>query len=255
MMFEWMKKHKFILVISIILLFIFFIIVIPLILNKIYYAKAICNFFIVGYSVDYILGYYGNVLTFVGTISLGIITVYQNYISQQKTEEINRLQLQIAKRNMALAEESFQKQIEDQDIKLIPKFELENSGYSGIYSNLNALLKNISPNIICDLKSVSFEVFDCDNNLLLTSDNVVCKRTSLLSGEETIIEFRNDELRDNTGENTGSHYIFQACKNVNIVWKFQCDDEKSRVHYYEAILNIEDCNKFIKGPWDVKKVG
>lgn len=254
-MFGWVKKHRFVFGILTILLFVFFIIIIPLILNKIYYAKSICNFFIVGYSVDYILGYYGNVLTFVGTISLGIITVYQNHISQQKTEEINRLQLQIAKRNMALAEESYQKQKEDQDNKLFPKFELKNSGHSDMYSNLNALLKNVSPKIIYELKSVSFEVLNAFKRSELSTDKVSIKTTSLLSGDETLIEFHNDSFCNKFGDTMEPCQLVVPWMNANIIWKFECNDEKSRVHYYEATLYIENCSKFIEGPWIVKKIG
>lgn len=80
------------------MIIIFFIIFMPLIINKIYYLNAPCDFFIVGYDISSILDYYGAILTFIGTIGLGAITVYQNIISQKKTDEVNKLTLQLQKK-------------------------------------------------------------------------------------------------------------------------------------------------------------
>lgn len=85
-MYIWIQSHKKICV-WIIILFIFFIIIIPFILNKIYSFTAPLEFFNVSYSRDTVLNYYGAVLTFIGTVSLGVVTVYQNSIAQKKLKK------------------------------------------------------------------------------------------------------------------------------------------------------------------------
>lgn len=107
-MVEWIKNHKktslLIITLLFLLLSLFFIVIIPLILNKVYYLDAPCKFFKVGYTISDILDYYGAILTFIGTASLGIITICQNYISQKKTDEVNKLTLELQKKSMAMAE-------------------------------------------------------------------------------------------------------------------------------------------------------
>lgn len=254
MIFKWINKNKLIFSIVSVLTFIFFIILIPLILNKIYYTKAICNFFVVGYSVDYILGYYGNILTFIGTVSLGIITVYQNHVSQQKTEKISELQIQLAERNAELAEKSYKKQLEDTNIKLLPRFELINQRISGGYSNLTAKLKNVSSSAISELKSVSFEVINSENNILLKSEKVNIKTSFLLSGTETEIEFNNKEMNSSDQFNEFGNSRKVPWKNIKIEWRFQCNDEHSRTHFFKATVIIEDCDIFIPNIWNVEKL-
>lgn len=154
-MLRWVREHP-IISIVITLVFLFFIIIMPLLINKVYYLDAPCEFMKVGYDVSDLLGYYGSILTFIGTVSLGVITVYQNHLSQ----EINRLTLELQKKSMEMEERNYESQRQDEAIKTIPRFELKNVGSNGRYMNLNAELKNISNNTAAGLKSLSFKVFD-----------------------------------------------------------------------------------------------
>jgi len=254
-MFEWIKNHKKISIGVSILLFLFFITIMPFILNKIYYLTAPCDFFNVGYSVDYILDYYGAVLTFIGTVSLGIITVYQNYMSQKKTDEINKLTLELQKKSMAMAEQNYEKENLNEIIKNSPKFELKNVCCNGHYMNLCAVLKNVSDNIISGLKSVSFEVFYESNVIVTTSNNVKIKVSSLSSGQVTDIEFHNTELKSQNMIYVYGQQVFDSLKKITMVWSFQCEDSHSNIHYYKATLYIEDSNSFTGDLWRVEKVG
>ena len=143
-MFDWIKKYKKISIGIVVFLFLFFIILMPLILNTIYYLDAPCAFFSVGYDISNILDYYGSIMTFIGTIILGSITVYQNYLSQKKTEEVNKLTLELQKKSMALAEQNYNKEKLDEVKKSTPKFELKIGGCNGYYMNLSSTLKNVS---------------------------------------------------------------------------------------------------------------
>ena len=53
-----------------------------------------------------ILNYYAQLLSLIATIILGVIAVVQTYSSQKKSDEINELQLSIARRELAVAEKA-----------------------------------------------------------------------------------------------------------------------------------------------------
>ncbi len=80
--------------------------------------------------------YYGAVLGFIGTTSLGVITIYQNHLAQVKSDEVNTLTLELAKRNSELAEQAYHQQHEIENEKLTPKLELKNFGSNGHYMKL-----------------------------------------------------------------------------------------------------------------------
>lgn len=254
-MFEWIKNHKMISIVIVILLFLFFTIIMPLILNMIYYLDAPWNFFIVGYDISDILDYYGAILTFIGTGILGIITIYQNYVSQKKTDEVNKLTLELQKKSMAMAEQKYEKEKLNEIKKNTPKFELKNSCYNGLYMNLCAILKNVSNIVVSGIKSISFEVFDESNAIISTSDNVKSESSSLLPGKETQINFHNSELKSKNLINANGQQINDSLKKITLVWSFQCEDSYGNVHYYRAKLYIEDSMNFVKDFWNVEKVG
>lgn len=254
-MFEWLKNHKKISIGVIILLFSLFIIVIPLILNWLYYLDSPFDFLIVGYDISSILGYYGAVLTFIGTVSLGIITVYQNYVSQQKTDEINRLTLELQKKSMAMAEQRYQKERLNEINKNTPKFELKSHVHNGNYKNLKAELQNVSHIIVSGIKSISFDVFDEIDAIVTTSNKVKNKESSLSPGVKTIIEFHNDELRSKKFKNVSGRKIYDRLEKFTMIWKFQCEDQFGNTHYYKAKLDVEDSNNFFQYLWKVQKVG
>jgi len=252
--FNWVKNHQKISIGIIILLLFFFIIIMPLILNWLYYVDAPLDFFAVDYDISNILVYYSAVLTFIGTVSLGIVTVSQNYLSQKKTDEINRLTLELQKKSMAMAEQRYEMEKIKEINKNTPKFELENRGSNGNYMNLIAELKNVSDIIVSRIKSISFEVFESDN-IVTTSDNVKSIESSLLQGQETRIEFHNSELRSKEMINLHGRKIYDSLKKFTMVWRFQCDDPIGNTHYYIAKLYLEDSNKFVGDFWEIEKVG
>lgn len=244
-MFKWMKNHNKISMGVIIFLFLFFIIIMPFILDKIYYLTTPCDFFKLGYSVDNILEYYGAILTFIGTLSLGIITVYQNYMSQKKTYEINNLTLELQKKSMAMAEQNYEKEKLNEITKRAPKFELRNSCYNGNYMNICALLKNVSNNFVSGIKSISLEAVYESNYIVLASNKVKSEALSLSPGQEIKIEFHNSELGT---ENKAA----DSSKKVTMTWSFQCEDSYSNTHYYKATLSNAVDEKLL---WKVEKVG
>ncbi|WP_124066262.1 hypothetical protein [Clostridium sp. E02] len=232
-------------VLSVIVMF-FLTIIIPVILNKIYDIPG--DFLYVKYNRDNILGYYGSVLTFIGTLSLGIITVYQNYRAQKKTDEVNALVIELQKKSMAMAEQQYKREEQNERI-YIPKFELINTWNNGNYMNMHAKLKNISTNPTSVIKSVSFEVYN-ESKYLTESNTVKCKKNFLLSGDETEVSFNNAAIYEKTTDSNGVE-ILSTLKNINFVWKFQCDDVTGKTHYYKATI-LGDSND---GIWNVEKAG
>ena len=122
------------------------IILLPFIVEKIYYLEPPCDFFLLGYDATDILAYYGSVLSLVGATILGVLTLIQNKKAQEKSDEVNRLQLELQRKSMAMAEAQYSK--EQNHNQLIPKFEISLSGYGGNYTNLSLSIKNVASIII-----------------------------------------------------------------------------------------------------------
>lgn len=204
-----------------------------------------------GWNEGVILGY---VLTFTGTLTLGIITIYQNHIAQKKSDEVNALVIELQKKSVAMAEQQYKREKQNENIMNIPKFELKNEWSNGNYMNLHARLKNVSNNSASMIKSVSFEV-SCDSRIISESNAVKSKNNFLLSGEETEIEFNNFKpLYEKRTDNNGVE-ILSTLNNIHFVWKFQCEDRTGRIHYYKATFFVEDKCNSVSGLWNVEKVG
>ena len=75
----------------------------PWIVDKIFYTTPPSNFFYTHYGVSDILSYYASVLSLLVTAILGILTLRQNKIAQVKSEEVNRLQLELQRKSMAMS--------------------------------------------------------------------------------------------------------------------------------------------------------
>lgn len=92
-MFEWIKRHKVkcvIIVISLIFL--------PMILiNCLFKLSSSCDFFVAEWLPDNALLYWGSCLSFIGTVSLGAVAVWQNYNFKLQNDKFNEkvLKLQI----------------------------------------------------------------------------------------------------------------------------------------------------------------
>ena len=73
-----------VLVVCVILVFL------PLIINHIYYLEAPSKFFITDLNVADFVVYYASALSFLGSLILGMLTLYQNKRAQEKTDEISK---------------------------------------------------------------------------------------------------------------------------------------------------------------------
>lgn len=240
------NKKNIVLCILFVLAVCIFLVLLPLVINHIYHMKAPLEFFVTDLKVaDYVV-YYASALSFLGSLILGILTLYQNKLAQEKTDEINKLQLEMQKRSMELAERQYQKETET----LIPKFNISILSYSGHYLNPRIKIKNVSSMLISDLTFISSYVKDDQENIIRKVTEHKIKNRSLPSNEETIIDLKMLNLSKRTGDREYQYY-----KNVVFVLEFSCEDEKYNKHYFRAILNIPDTKNFVGDHWKVEKVG
>lgn len=243
-----MKNNKYNIVICIVFVFVIciFLVLLPLIINHIYYLEAPLDFFITDLKVADFVVYYASVLSFLGSLILGILTLFQNKRAQDKTDEINKLQLEIQKRSMELAEKQYKHEAEN----LNPKFNVSILSYSGHYLNPRIKIKNVSSMLISDLTFISSFVKDDQENIIRKVTEHKIKNRSLSSNEETIIDLKMLNLSKHIGEKEYQYY-----KNVFFVLEFSCEDEKYNKHYFRAILSIPDTKYFVRDHWKVEKVG
>ncbi len=247
------KKHKKIIIVTFMIIALVIIVLLPFLINWIYIQTPPNDFWNVQYDEGDILSFYGTVLSFIGTLSLGIITIIQNQIAQRKTDEVNKLQLELTKKSMAMAEKNYSQPQNNSTVA--PKFEIKNSGCSGTYQNLQLNMKNVSSFIVSNLKSVSFEVYDSTEKLLLSSDSVKFKSISLTAGQETIVEVHNSELCTINQPQTSFNQSRSYWEQINLIWKFACEDENYKVHYFKASLHVENTQNFTGDSWNVNLVG
>lgn len=232
--------------ITIIILVCIVLVLLPAVINHIYFLEAPCGFFVVDLKVDDLVAYYASALSFLGTIILGMLTLHQNKRAQEKNDEINKLQLEMQKKSMELAEKQYVQETE----AIVPKFELSISSYSGHYLNPRLVLRNVSSMLISELTFISSSVRDMQGNIVRKVTNHRIKKRSLSPDGETIIEFEMLNLSKRI-----SNREYQFYENVEFVFEFSCEDEKYNKHYFRAVLNIPNTKDFVGDHWKVEKVG
>ena len=248
-MYRWVKSNWWKLSIILIILMMLLLFLVPMIIEKLFLAEAFHKSFVVNYDSNTIIGLYGDILVLIGTASLGALSLIQNHIAQEKTDEVNRLTLELQRRSMEIAEKRYSEMEVTSHSKLNPKFEIKNQNYSGFHEKLGADFTNVSGLYISNIKSLSFKVKDSDGKVLIQSNNVKLSKNSVKSGEKCSLNFGNDELVIVNGRER------EPMNNVILEWEFQCEDEYDMTHYFRCSLSLEKSNNMNTEPWDVIKVG
>ena len=221
-------------------------VLLPLGINHIYYMEAPCDLFVTDLKVDDLVTYYAGALSFLGTLILGMLTLYQNKRAQEKTDEINKLQLEMQKRSMELAEKQYRQETE----AVIPKFNISILSYSGHYLNPRIKIKNVSSMVISDFTFISSFVRNEYGEVIRKVTEHRIKNRSLSSNDETIVDLKMLNLSKRITDRE-----FQFYENVEFVFEFSCEDEKYNKHYYRAVLRIPNTKDFVGDYWKVEKVG
>ena len=246
-----MKKKKTGIIIAIavaIIVIISTLILLPFIVNLIYYkVEPKFDFFNVLLDPGDILGYYAQLMSLIATIILGAIAVVQTYKSQKKSDEINKLQLQIAQRELAVVEKQYAES-NNKNEAFAPKFEVKITGYSGCYQNINLEIKNVSDTIITGFRFLAFTV-SRDDTLVENILRWKVRFQSLSTGETQSLSVATPHMCDQNGAN------YRNWTNVKLEWKFSCDDVRGLPHYYSAVVLIDDAGQFNGDFWNVTKIG
>ncbi|MBQ8620079.1 MAG: hypothetical protein IJ418_21590 [Clostridia bacterium] len=199
------------------------------------------------YELDSILSYYGGVLTFVGTLIVSIIALIQTAHDQEKADEINRLQLEIARRNLQIAEKSF----EANDSKEIipPKFEISAISMSGVLYDFKIEIKNVTSMIISDLTVIDCEIQNKDGIVRIKPTKLKNRLSSLATGTASVCEMHFGSW---LGHNKNG-IIHETDLMFNL--KFSCEDEYFNKFYYLATHPISSTNCFPSGNWKIVRIG
>lgn len=244
-----MKIKKWIKIILIVLLMALSSIILvcmPFLIDMVYDLNPPCDFFDIELSKADILNYYAQFLSLLATIVLGAIAVFQTYKGQKKADEINQLQLSIARRELAMAEEQYhEKQIESQ---ILPKFDIKLNGYRGVYCDLNLSIKNISDIAVYSFVSISFDVYR-DGQRVEYPMRWKIKFQTLMKNEKQSCEFMTPNMQD---ESTGKRVCW---KNVELIWKFSCEIDTGEKIFFAAKLLVPNTNDYNDDYWDIERIG
>lgn len=199
---KWVKKH--IIASAILSLGIIFF---PVLLIHISYSIEMpCKFLMAKWSAGELLQFYGSLLSFVGTVLLGGLALWQNQQLAIKNQQFNEL-------------------INNQQKQMnMPRFDVTSSmGSNGAFTNWHIYLKNVSENVANGLLISSFTVHNKDEQLIYSKEKCKISTNSLQGGEETKIEFENTALR-------GDYLIVR--------FNLDFEDKYSESHRYEVKTEI-----------------
>ena len=237
------KTYKIIIYVAIAVFIIGLLGVLPFIISWIYSQEAPSDFFVTRFDASDFLVYYASALSFLGTLILGVLTLVQNKRAQEKTDEINQLQLELQRKSMAQAEERYSQPVDD----VAPKFEIKLQCISGTYGNPTIKIKNVSSTIISNLTSILFCVKDNDGNEILRATNMKLKHRSIMEGHYTTLETTMKELFVDKSKT--------PLTNVSLWWDFSCEDEKYKTHYFRAHMEIANTKNYNGDIWKINQVG
>ena len=96
----------------------------------------------------------------ISTAVLSIIAIYQTKKAQEKSDEVNKLTLELQKKSMALAEKQYKEEENRKNDKPQPKFQISTTGMGGSYSGIFLVVTNVSKVIVSSLSTISFVAQD-----------------------------------------------------------------------------------------------
>ena len=127
--FEWLKNHHRKAIVIMILSVVVLIFGIPITINICFKIPAPCKILEPEWEADSVLTYYGAILGFLGTTSLSMLALYQNYEIKKESD----------------AKQAKIDEMEHE--KEMPIFVIKNLHCAGNFGNLNLSIGNISDNV------------------------------------------------------------------------------------------------------------
>ena len=209
-MFEWIKKHKVLFIIIFVIIFVA-LIGVPFTINLLFKVDTKINVFQPEWSAGEALGYYGAVLSFLGTVILGALALYQNHIIKEEAD----------KKAAVLEAKEY--------IENMPKFTMYFKGCYGFGVRLGFAIKNYSKNISYDIKIYDIRIKS--NDTTLWESKQIYKRAALDTNSEFEINLDSPEI-----------------KNVDtliLLAYMSCKDKYNECHEYILKMHCSKPNKYI----------
>jgi uncharacterized membrane protein len=185
------------------------VLVIPILIHIMFKVPAINDFMIAKWNAGDMLSYYGSVLSFLGTIILGFIALYQNDKAEKENEK----------------HEKFIEKLES--IKNSPLFHIYKSSSSYRFENVTFYICNRSEtNIAKEISISNLTVTDNDNgSIILSSDSQSIKNNFLQVGSSTEIQFINKPINKD---------------NVILSYCIYCKDKAGVLHKFIVVSNVKE---------------
>ncbi len=172
---KWIKKHKVIFV-FICLLITIILFGIPFLINLLFKINSDAEIFQAEWSAGEALSYYGAILSFIGTVVLGALALYQNHIIKQEADK------------KAYYLEQKEKQ------ENMPKFIVDFCGANGGHSNYGFTIKNVSNNIATDIQIDNIELKNSTGSILWKAEKTIVY--SCLVEETRRIDLKNPVVKN-----------------------------------------------------------
>lgn len=206
-MFEWIKRYR-IKFIAICVAVLILLVGVPFAINLLFKFSCNVHVFEAEWSAGDALGYYGAILSFVGTVVLGALALYQNHIIKEEAD----------KKAMRLEE---QERIEN-----MPKFYLRHLSAQGFCGNLRVSINNISNNIAYDINIYGIKIKNGSETIWEDQD-IFCSpainpqknieihiKSQAITGQTELILFANMNCKDKY--NTVHEYLLKMiCRYPN----------------------------------------
>lgn len=205
-MFDWIKRHKILSIVSFIL-FIFMVFVVPIIIHFLFkwHPTGKLSFLIAEWSAGEFLQYHGCVLAFSGTVILGALSLYQNDIIKQESDK--RIAMQ-------------EKREHDSNM---PRFRVKFLHCSGNNSNMSVRVENISDNVANDI--LVYNICAVRNKNKIWENPNTSEYEVIKANDEIKVELGNKEIREDK-------FSFQ--------FNFKCNDKYGDEHKYHACALYEN---------------
>lgn len=174
-MIDWIKKHK-VLFIIICVLILIALIGIPFVINLLFKIGTDIKMFQAEWSAGDALGYYGAVLSFLGTVILGALALYQNHIIKEEADK-----------KASLLERK-------EHLENMPKFNMRFKHCQGFGVKIVFAIKNYSKNISYDIRVYDIRIKS--NDTTVWESNKPYEKTALDTNSEFEINLDSPEIKN-----------------------------------------------------------
>ncbi len=168
-MLEWIKKHK--VVVGVIMVVIIF--VIPFLIHCAFKVYS-CDFLSTDkWDAGDILQFYGSMLAFIGTVSLGVLSLHQNQIIKEESDKRIRLQ-ELRKREM-----------------IKPMFRVRLKNKCDCNSKIEVQIENITDNDAFEVYFFPMQIINSKKDILWKKESTI-HQDAILGKEIYTLKLQND---------------------------------------------------------------